>query len=231
MRRVSFRSPLSAVLLLFLIVGCVHTQSSLDSRNTLPDISRAEFKQLRPVVFNDLKALIARVENEPSPTPKNIEEEFLRCKFTPLQLGTLGRAILVEGEPGHGATNATMLNIYLPEHGSYRLILQAGGFGPRATGDSSIPDLVFGWASGVCHAKYYRYTFKKSQYDTAACDQESEGAPPSPDDCAIHSCGGGHLPTFPSPWPEEPDQAKQSAHTLIVGKSSTGKQILSDLPR
>jgi hypothetical protein len=215
--------------LIFLTAGCAYAQSSSGNpKSALPDVSRAELEHLHPAVFKDLKTLISGLANDPNPSAKYVEEEFLRCKFTPLKVGNLGRAILVEGAPGHGATNATMLNIYLPEHGSYRRILEAAGFGPAATGEAAIPDLVFGWTFGVCHAKYYRYTFNKGRYETTGCDQESEGASPGSDDCSIQSCSGENLAKFPNPWSQQLNSTEGKSGQLLVGRTGTGAEILAE---
>jgi hypothetical protein len=142
------------------------------------------------------------VENNDRVSAADLDDEFQRCTFTPITLGALGPAVLVEGQPGSGAANAGMLNIYLRSNGSYRLIAEGGGFGPRiVAGPAGIPDLVFGWASGVCHAQYNHYRWQNGHFDVDACDQEEESAPGS-DDCRITACEGTRkLPTFSNPWP------------------------------
>ncbi|HEX7158224.1 MAG TPA: hypothetical protein VF214_04390 [Edaphobacter sp.] len=164
-------------------------------------ISTGDLARLRPVVQQDLKTLLAHVYNDDNLSAADLEDEFQQCKFTPLALGALGPAVLVEAGVGHGMANATMLNIYVPSHGTYRRVAEAAGFGPRIVpGPERVPDLVFGWASGVCHATFQRYRYQSGKYVRDACDQEYDNG-----DCAIKSCIGLglNLPTFPNPWPEQ----------------------------
>ena len=99
MRHKLLRFPLlKSLCFILLALGCAHAQSSgnISSGTNLPDVSRSELERLRPVVLADVKAFLA--QSEPKPSQNSVEEEFLRCKFTPVKLGILGRAILVEGE-------------------------------------------------------------------------------------------------------------------------------------
>lgn len=161
-------------------------------------LSAHELARLRPVVMPDLRRLLARVYND-NPSAVDLEKEFQDCHFTQLKLGTLGLAVLVEAEAGHGKSNAAMLNIYVPSHGSYRRILEAAGSGPEIfRGPGSVPDLVFGWSSGVCYTKYYRYRYERGKYAVNACYQEDRGENWDGGDCKVKSCDE-NLPTFSLP--------------------------------
>jgi hypothetical protein len=157
-------------------------------------ISKSEIERLRPAVLPDLRALMARVEND-NPSPADVDEEFRHCEFTLFKLGKLGAAVLVEAQPGHGKSNAAMLNLYVPSHGTFRRILAAEGFGPEIiSGSKPVPDLVFGWSAGVCHTTFYRYHYEHGKYVADACIQEEDAGRDS-EDCSIRACEG-KLPTF-----------------------------------
>jgi hypothetical protein len=191
------------------------------STQATPGISARNLARLRPVVLQDLRALVAGVYNIEDPSAAYLEEEFQRCQFTPLTLGTLGPAVLVEAQPGHGKTNASMLNIYLPSHGSYRRIVEAEGFGPEIVpGPKSIPYLVFGWSFGVCHTKSHRYRYQSGKYSIDACNQETGGE--NGGSCLIESCEGS-LPTFHDPWQDqsEPKDASAEEGPCIVSAALT----------
>jgi len=137
---------------------------------------------------------MARVEND-KPSSADVAQEFRRCKVTPVKLGKLGIAMVVKEQPGNGATNAAMLNIYVSSHGTFRRILESEGFGPEIiSGSKPVPDLVFGWAAGVCHATYYRYHYEHDKYVADACNQE-EASTSDDDQCSVRACEG-KLPTF-----------------------------------
>ena len=181
---------------LFLLAASA-AQAQQQSPEAAPGISSRELARLRPAVLRDLKPFLRKMEGG-EPTSADLDREFKACHFTALPLGKLGPAILVEAQAGHGMANAALLNLYVPDHAGYRRIVEAAGFGPEIVpGSLPEPDLVFGWASGVCHARYYRYRFKDGQYTPDACDQEVEG---KDDNCAIERCEGG-LPTFPHSSP------------------------------
>jgi hypothetical protein len=171
------------------------------------DVSPQEISRLRPALVPDIKEVLARVYNIPNATQADIAGELKRCKFAPLKLGELGRAILAEDD-GPGGKNAVMLNIYVPAHGSYRRVVKEVGFGPTALKGRAVPDLVFGTSGGVCTATLVRYRYANGTYAADACDQEYQGdagagdaEAGAPDDCAIKRCNGPKpLPTFPSPF-------------------------------
>lgn len=164
-------------------------------------ITDAELAALRPVALADLKQRMAQFDNE-QPADSEVEQEFQKCTFTPLNLGKLGRAIVVESDIGAGAQNGGWLGIYVPEHSRWRKIDESAGFRPRTVPRANgIPDLVFVWAAGVCHATYSLVRWQGSQFQAVACDQEVEGKTDSAD-CEITACEGPKkLPTFPNPWP------------------------------
>jgi len=125
-------------------------------------IPTVELTRLRPVVLRDLKAHLSSIYREPA-SDVDAAQEFSRCKFSRLILGPLGPAILVEAAAGHGKTNAAMLNVYVPDHGSFRRVASAEGFGPEVLDrDGAPPDLIFGWTEGVCTASYSRYHYEKA---------------------------------------------------------------------
>lgn len=187
-----------------------------------PGVSRDELARLRPTLMPDLRKLVERVYNQDHPSAADLQGEFLRCQFTPLRLGKLGPAIFVEDD-GLGGPMAPMLNVYIPDHGSYRKIIEGAGFAEvptmisRGPADPA-PDLVYGGGTGVCSAKYYRYRYADGKYKTDACNQEysveSNGS------CQIKKCTGKGDPqqTF------ENNSAKQ---TYSTGPTLTAEQILS----
>lgn len=183
-----------------LVSGFGFAQSSSaagDSTDPASGISQTEVARLRPVVLKDLTTLMARVDND-TPLAADVEVEFTRCQFTRVTLGSLGSAVVVEAQPGHGASNAAMLNIYVESHGTFRRILAGEGFGPEIIpGSKAVPDVIFGWASGVCHTTYYRYHYNGEKYVADACNQEINDANDD-DRCAIKACEG-KLPTFHHP--------------------------------
>jgi hypothetical protein len=192
-------------------------------------ITAQQLNQLRPVLEKDLAVLLKTVYNDP-PTPADIQYEFLHCQFTPLHLGKLGPAILVEAQAGHGAqANAALLNIYLPEKNSYRRILEGAGFGPEIGMPlRPIPDLIFVWASGVCHAVYEHYRYNGKKYERDACDQQP-GDAATGDTCGVKRCENSSLPTFPDPeaGADNPSAPAPPTEDYIVGTPRTGKEILN----
>jgi hypothetical protein len=231
------RRWLAASLCLLLACGCAFAQSSQvpsspppkESTQTEPGFSRRDLARLRPVVLRDLRGLLRRVDNE-NPSGADVEDAFQRCQFTPLRLGTLGPAVLVEAEAGHGKTNAAMLNIYVSSYGSYRRIIEAAGFGPMIIrGPGSVPNLVFGWASGVCHTKYYRYRYERGKYAVDACYQEDRGANWDGGSCMVKSCEG-NLATFPNPWesPSEPADAGANSGPCRASAALSPTNVTAD---
>lgn len=138
------------------------------------------------------------MNDEDNPEAAEVESEFRKCRFTPFKLGVLGPAVLVVWNPLNNA-NAEMRNIYLRKNGTYHLLIGAEGFGPEILPEPRpVPDLVFGWGEGVCHATYSRYRYQNGHYRVDACNQETEGTGA---DCAITSCAN-KLPTFSNLFPD-----------------------------
>jgi len=188
--------------------------------------SRSDLLRLRPVLMRDLIPIFKLVYNDPNPNSADIQEAFLSCQLTPLKLGKIGSVVLVEWR-GMGGVNVPMLNIYVSTGRSYRKIIDAGGFGPSIvprTG-SSVPDLLFGGTSGVCHAELNRYRYINGRYQIDACDQEYPG---SGDACQVRICEDAahpsRLPTFPDPmsWSGPPN----APAPYFDGPTLTAKQIL-----
>jgi len=197
-------------------------------------ITKSELLRLRPAVQQDLTELLKQVYHE-NPSRQDVEREFEDCVFTPLRLGSsAGRAVLVEAQAGHGATgNAAMLNIYARNGNSYRRIVEALGFGPTIhPRPGSPPDLIFGWASGVCYATYSRYRFSHGKYVVDACDQEYRASGDVSEHCPIKACEGPqHYPTFPHPSPVQADSDTAPTSTAYFdGPGRTGKEILAGKP-
>jgi hypothetical protein len=155
-------------------------------------IPAQKISSLRSAVLPDLRKAVAKTLNMPG--IKDVDKQFKECTISPLQLGTLGSAVVVTWNP-FNAPNASMIAVYLPEGSRFRKIAQGVGFGPRILKTEGIPDLMFGVAGGVCHATYFRYRYHGNAYRVDACDQENEGE--AGGDCVISRCQGS-LPTFPS---------------------------------
>jgi hypothetical protein len=159
-------------------------------------LSAGELIHLRKAVLPDLRKAVATQQNEPD--VKDVSEEFKECKITPIDLGALGPAVVVEWNP-FKAPNASMINIYVPSGGAYRRIVASDGFGPYILpGPRPAPDILFGGTAGACHASYSRYRYQRGRYAIDACDRESETAGGG---CAIEACEN-KLPTFPDPFPD-----------------------------
>ena len=159
-------------------------------------LSEGDLAHLRDAVVPDLRKAVAIFNDDPGVT--NVSDEFKSCRITPIGLGALGRGVVVEWNPMQ-TPNASMINLYLPDHGAYRKLIAGSGFGPTVLpGSRPVPDLVFGGTMGVCHASYTRYRFERGKYSADACDQETEGKDGS---CAIVACEN-KLPTFPNPFPD-----------------------------
>jgi hypothetical protein len=171
-----------------------HTQQRVvQSKPT--SMSHGDLMRLRPAVLGDLKSAVAFASNKDAPEDSEVERQFKLCKFTQLNLGALGAAVLVEWNP-QGAANAQMLNVYVLRDGAYERLFASDGFGPIVlAGGRPVPDLVFGWTEGVCHANYYRYRFQDGRYVIDACNRETQG---KNGDCAIAECES-KLQTFPEP--------------------------------
>jgi hypothetical protein len=156
---------------------------------------------LRPVVEHDLRRLLQNLYGT-TPTKIEVDKEFTLCKFTRVNLGSLGEAVVVEAQPGHGVPNAAMLNVYARTKSGYRRVIEGAGFGPYVIPrEDAPPDLVFGWTSGVCTARYNRYHYANGEYTVNGCAQEDrEHQPKSGELCAITSCEGPQkLPLFNPP--------------------------------
>jgi hypothetical protein len=88
-------------------------------------------ERLCPVVLLDLKKLAATVDNDNDLDPEYLNDLWGQCRFSRVNLGSLGSAILIASNEGGGAANFGMLNLYLPDGNSYRRILAEAGFGPN----------------------------------------------------------------------------------------------------
>lgn len=163
------------------------------------DVSETELRRLRSAAFPDIRRSLAGMYNETESeiSTADLENEFQQCHVTAVQLGELGRALVVEGNAGHGKTNAAMLNVYVPSNGGYRLIIATAGWGPiTLPGSRPIPDLAFGWSAGA-DSKLFRYRYRKGKYEIDACDRvEADSETPT-------ACEG-KLPTFPYPFKTPP---------------------------
>jgi hypothetical protein len=191
-----------------------------DEQPTAPGVSISELRRLRPAVERDLRAVLNRVWNVDKPTAADVENEFLQCRFTPLKLGSLGPAILVE-DNSDGGRNSLMLNIYVPRHGLYRPLIKEAGTGPIfLPGPGSVPDIVFGTA-GVCYS-LSRYRYISGKYQIDACirrEQDTRG------NCVVKSCGKR---SFPDPYNADDSGGDSPAPSpYIAGPGRTGKQIMS----
>jgi hypothetical protein len=159
-------------------------------------LSHAQLASLRQAALPDLRKAVGTFNNDSG--TRDVSAEWKLCKITPIRLGTLGLAVVVEWNPLK-APNASMINIYLPAHGGYQLLLGSAGFGPTVLhGNKPVPDLVFGGTGGVCHAVYSRYRYQGGRYAVDACNQEKEA---KDGDCAIVACEHRNFPTFPNPFP------------------------------
>ncbi|HEX7287705.1 MAG TPA: hypothetical protein VF532_16065 [Candidatus Angelobacter sp.] len=185
-------------------------------------VSVRELARLRPVVKRDLKKVLQRTRNINTPSAAELENEFQQCRFTPLQLGRLGRAVLVQDQ-SDGGKNVLLLNIYVPSRGSYRLLISEAGVGPLfLPGPGYAPDIIFGTA-GVCYSlARYRYIAGKYQLDACIERQRDEH-----DNCVVKSCG---KPSFPDPFVEDAEQKSDSSPApspYFTGPGLTGKEIMS----
>ena len=100
-----------------------------------------------------------------------------------------------------------MLNVYVPDHGSFRRVAAGNGFGPQVVDrDGAPPDLIFGWTEGVCTVAYYRYHYDKGHYSVNGCAQEYRNGKPKPGEfCAIKACGSAEkLAVFDPPLNQLP---------------------------
>ncbi len=169
-------------------------------------IPAAELTRLRSVVLPDLKTSLTSIYGERVSDAEAVQE-LSRCKFSRLILGPLGPAILVEASAGQGKTNAAMLNVYIPDRGSFRRVVAANGFGPQVMDRTGAPpDLIFGWTEGVCTVTFYRYHYERGKYDVNGCAQEDRnGRAKLGEFCAIKACDSPEkLAVFDPPLNEMP---------------------------
>ena len=171
----------------------------------------------------DLKELLTQMNGE-APMPEELDQEFEACTFTALQLGKLGPAVLVQDLNFAGKSNLALINIYRPQNGEYKQLASGKGFVELLDGPAEIPDILYGWTLGVCHAMYYRLRYTAGTYTEDACNQEEEPASGG-DTCGIEPCetSGGKLPTFLSPW--ESDLVQRSRGHYVVGPALTVNEI------
>jgi hypothetical protein len=202
-----------------------------DQQSNAP-ITSAELTRLRPVALPDLKAFLSSIYGEPV-SDAAAAQEFRRCKFSRLILGSLGPAILVEASAGHGKTNAAMLYLYVPDHRSFRRVAAADGFGPQVMDRSGAPpDLVFGWNEGVCATTYYRYHYEQGQYSVKGCAQEDrDGQPKTGEYCAIKACdSAAKLTVFDPPLNHMPPDSlpKPDGASCVVSPGLDPAQAVAD---
>ena len=215
-------------ILIFLALGSAVITSA---QETAP-LSPKQKALLRPAVKRDLSALLQSLLNE-APTAAEVAKEFDRCKFTLLNLGPLGEAVIVEAQPGHGMTNAAMLNVYVQTASGYRPVIKSQGFGPYVLPRRDAPpDLVFGWASGVCTAKYYRYHYASGEYIVNGCAEEDREGKLKPDEyCAIKACGKAEeLAVFDPPVNKmsSEDSPKPDGPSCVPAPALDPAQALAD---
>lgn len=204
------------------------TASGQQSKASIPS---AELTRLRPVVLPDLKARLSSIYGEPV-SDADALQEFSRCKFSRLILGPLGPAILVEAAAGHGKSNAAMLNVYVPDHGSFRRVAAANGFGPQVMDRvGAPPDLIFGWTEGVCTVTYHRYHYEQGEYNVNGCAQEDRNAKPKPgQSCAIKACESTEkLAKFDPPLNQmPPDYLKTDGASCVASPAIEPAQGAAD---
>ena len=224
------RNATLLVLLAWAVVLADATTASGQQSN--PSIPSAELARLRPVVLPDLKARLAIIYGEPI-SDADAVQEFSHCKFSRLILGPLGPAILVEAAVGHGKTNAAMLNVYVPDHGSFRRVAAAEGFGPQVIDSNDAPpDLIFGWEEGVCAVTYERYHYEKGQYNVNGCAQEDRNGEPKPGEyCAIKACDSAEkLAVFDPPLNQMPPDSlpKSDGASCVPSPALEPAQAVAD---
>jgi len=190
-------------------------------------ISPAEFVRLRRAVLPDLIAFLNTRDGGPGATEQDADQELQGCTFTPLRLGKLGPAILVTDKNG-AASNFNFLAVYGERNGAYQKLVDGAGFIGFLDGAGPAPDIIFTWASGVCHAMYYRLRYSGRGYKEDACDQEYEPAA-GQEGCEIRACEKPFqkLPTFPDPYKltDEGAEVAQQTPKYIVGPEVTAKEI------
>jgi len=159
-------------------------------------VSAADRASLFPVVYPGLKPAVVTLDNSPV-TRQDVADEYKNCRFSHVDLGALGLAVVVEWNP-MSAPNANFIGVYIRRLGAWHKLVVNSGFGPTIiSGPQPIPDLVFGGnGGGVCQSEYFRFRYAHGTYRPNACNQEKRG---SGEGCQIVSCGNG-LPTFPDPW-------------------------------
>jgi len=132
----------------------------------------ADLTRLQAAVLPVLRKAVGTFDNDSK--ARDVSAEWKLCKISPIRLGTLGPAVVVEWNPAK-AQNASMINIYLPANGEYQLLLGSAGFGPALfPGTKLAPDLVFWVTGGVCHAVYSRHRYQNGHYVVEACNQEKK---------------------------------------------------------
>lgn len=166
-------------------------------------LSKAEMRSLRPILLRDVRVAAATLYNDPRIKTKELNSSLQHCTFSKIKLGPLGTAVVVDWPAIPGAANSSMINVYLPEGKSWRKVAEGAGFGPRVVPRvQGIPDLVYGWTTGVCHATFNRYAYRKGSYQQDACDQEAYSSDSRESTCGIIACEGPKKwPTFEEPWP------------------------------
>ncbi|HKO18514.1 MAG TPA: hypothetical protein VJU82_06475 [Acidobacteriaceae bacterium] len=164
-----------------------------------PGVTLQEMSAVRPLAMADLRRALS-AGGEPVDA-RYLREEFRRCKFRHLALGTLGTAVMMAYQDPGAAPNGGMYDIYLRRGGRYEKIVESGGFGPYMLADfNGIPDLAFGATTGVCTESFVRLRYKGGRYQPNACIQNVRDN--GSDSCHIQACDDArHLPTFPEPDP------------------------------
>ena len=222
----------ATLFLLFALAVVLADATTASGQQSNASIPAAELTRLEPAVLPDLKARLSTIYGKPI-SDADAAQEFSRCKFSRLILGPLGPAILVEAAAGHGKTNAAMLNVYVSDHGSFRRVATADGFGPQVMDrDGSPPDLIFGWTEGVCSVTYYRYHYEKSHYNVNGCAQEDRKGKPKPSEfCAIKACDSTEkLAVFDPPLNQIPtDQLpKPDGASCVASPALEPAQAMAD---
>src|ERR1035441_8986517 len=153
-----FRQMLRTALFALLSLPAMPVQTQVQ-----PDqhkLSTAEVASLRPVVRRDLRSLAATQSNDNYVSPADLDRLFRRCRFSRIDLGSLGPAVVVEELEFAGASNLSMINVYVPSGKSWRRVAVGEGFGPQVVpGGGGGPGLVYGWGEGVCNTTFHLYRY------------------------------------------------------------------------
>jgi len=236
MKRATYVVATIAWVLLGAANGAAQSQAPFTSglqkaKTRVAEISQQELEQLRPIAEPDV-AKSRLNQSDRAPSKEQADALFREARFWGLDLGRLGRAVVV-ADVRMGTANHAWVAVYANQNGRWRKLIETAGFGPEVYSheQTGVPDLIFGWGAGAFDTKLWRYRYRNGTYVQDACDHLPY-YDAAPDRCkAQGKQGRSHdEPTFPNPYREWEKSAGESSARpkMMISEGRTGAEILGE---